>query len=496
MLKLRTQKIHYLIFISIPLYFLIDRVNKLEIEFPVIEGLKIFAQYFLISIIAFFFFKKKLSKINAIIITAIFLFFYLFFGVIVEKISSIKMLFFLNRPLFHYPLIIILFITVILFFLKLRKRSNEKILMYINTLFLLFLSIEGVKYMSRAKDYEKNKITTEPIHFKTVKKRETPNIYFFVLDEYAGTTSLKEYFNYDNIPFIDELKKRGFYVVKNPNSNYNLTWASMASTFDMGYFIDFKEEDFIKENIYIRLSEIINKNKLLTFLESNNYTIYNNSFFEFYESGKKTHSFSKLIESKLTSHTFLSKIKKGPLNHIPSNYIQLKINTFFANRYKYNKEMIDKSKKIIDSENNKFMMYSHFMMPHPPFVMEKNGRIKNLSIAYKEMSNQKKVIKGYIDYLSYTNEILLNLINAIIEKNENSIIILSSDHGYRWHLNKSRPENDFNNFIAIYNFEKNYKGFTDSISNVNLFRLILNNHFDQNLPLLNNKRFNVRKGHL
>ena len=41
-----------------------------------------------------------------------------------------------------------------------------------------------------------------------------PDIYYIILDEYAGADSLEKNFNFDNIEFISELSQRGFFITK------------------------------------------------------------------------------------------------------------------------------------------------------------------------------------------------------------------------------------------------------------------------------------------
>ncbi|MCV0387494.1 MAG: hypothetical protein K5821_13900 [Nitrobacter sp.] len=62
-----------------------------------------------------------------------------------------------------------------------------------------------------------------------------PNIYFFLMDAYARADKIKTILHYDNSPFLDLLKDRGFYVVERATANYPVTWLSIASTLSMKY---------------------------------------------------------------------------------------------------------------------------------------------------------------------------------------------------------------------------------------------------------------------
>src|SRR5690606_1795655 len=62
-----------------------------------------------------------------------------------------------------------------------------------------------------------------------------PNIYFFLMDAYARADKIKTILQYDNSPFLDLLRDRGFYVVDRATANYPVTWLSIASTLSMKY---------------------------------------------------------------------------------------------------------------------------------------------------------------------------------------------------------------------------------------------------------------------
>jgi hypothetical protein len=78
-----------------------------------------------------------------------------------------------------------------------------------------------------------------------------------------------------------------------------------------------------------------------------------------------------------------------------------------------------------------------------------------------------------------------------IQKNTNrsAVIILMGDHGYRANTNDGDRSHYFKNLNAVYFPDKNYHLFTDSITGVNQFRVILNSLFKQNLPLLKDSTF-------
>jgi arylsulfatase A-like enzyme len=122
-------------------------------------------------------------------------------------------------------------------------------------------------------------------------------------------------------------------------------------------------------------------------------------------------------------------------------------------------------------------------MPHPPYYYDRYGTPTDNSVIYRQYKDDPTL--SYLDYLLYTNEQIKEMINTIRTNSPNAIIILLSDHGYRKRFDKTvkEPPHFFENLNAIYYPDHNYSGLYDSITNVNLFRVVLNKTFNQHFPL-------------
>ena len=70
----------------------------------------------------------------------------------------------------------------------------------------------------------------------------TPDIYYIVTDAYGRADLLEDDFGFDNSPFLDALRERGFQVVDDALAPYPLTYLSVASTLDMNYVVEPAED--------------------------------------------------------------------------------------------------------------------------------------------------------------------------------------------------------------------------------------------------------------
>jgi hypothetical protein len=134
---------------------------------------------------------------------------------------------------------------------------------------------------------------------------------------------------------------------------------------------------------------------------------------------------------------------------------------------------------------NPRFIYTHFIMPHYPYLYDQYG---NRTTINQALNGGKK---EYLESLIYSNKRYLSLIDSI-QKNDrtNPIILFMSDHGFtKYSLSEADSSNNFKNFFSIHLPGNNYTEFSDSISNVNIFRILLNSQFKQKLPLLKDSSF-------
>ena len=313
---------------------------------------------------------------------------------------------------------------------------------------------------------------------------DKPNIYLIITDEYAGRTELQDLFAYDNSAFENELKRRGFFVVQNPMSNYNYTPYSMASIFTMNYLkgISDKSSDINNRNI---IYTVINKNELTDILKRLGYDFVNLSLFDFagLPSRLNNNEFYSTREKIISSQTLTGRIKKDLWYHLITTFkfgwAQKRLNQKLVNNIHYQFNATLKAGGEMQTAQPRFI-YTHFIMPHYPYLFDKNG--KELSFEESVQGWRKDL---YIGYLQYCNKLCLSFVDSILKKEKtNPIIVLMSDHGFTKYGAAINPSYNFKNMINIFFPDKNYIKLPDTISAINVFRIILNERFKQQLPLL------------
>jgi hypothetical protein len=328
-----------------------------------------------------------------------------------------------------------------------------------------------------------NKNDSLPAGFTVCESCPKPDVYLILADEYAGQTELKNLFQFDNSEFLKQLTDRGFYTIPESVSNYNYTPFSMGAILDMDYLT--LDTRYRHVNNLTHSYRVIKENKLLQFLKSNGYRFYNYSIFDF--EGQLTQINKGLLPSKtklITSQTFLSRINRDLRYHLVTSFnSQKEIRKRVYSTRENNERSYASTINIAEKKTSypKFV-YTHLEMPHYPYYYDKNGKEQ----PFEKLEEDYQIHKpAYIEYLQYSNTKLLELIDHILQNSkEPPIIVLMGDHGFRHFVEDVEDKYHFLNLTSIHLPGKNYSNIHDSLSGVNLFRLILNKNFGQQLPYL------------
>ena len=314
-----------------------------------------------------------------------------------------------------------------------------------------------------------------PVQISDVENK--PNIYFIILDEYAGSIQLKNDFNFDNSNFSIELEKRDFFVGNESFSNYPNTSLSVPSIMNMIY-LDFIPDKLGKDSKNIRVVEkMINENNVMKILQANDYKI-----------TTLDGVVGRIPNTYLADITLCSSIfdinpdirKNFALVYVPivglqelvfSEVIRSKLECSFSALIDFNE----------DPKNPDFVV-AHLRFPHSPYIYDSFGN----SISINDRGDKN----AYLEQLKFANKKTLEIIDSIQERSSENIIIVISDHGYRPYINWENPTIDdyirgFNILAAYYlpGEEKHEK-----IAPVNIFRTIFNSYLETNYEILDDRQ--------
>ena len=374
---------------------------------------------------------------------------------------------------------ILLLVNVIgiIYFLKKHRLDAKTSIANVVSMTMIGVLIFSITSFSvtTADDNSFANLSNIPVQISDVENK--PNIYFIILDEYAGSIQLKNDFNFDNSNFSIELEKRDFFVGNESFSNYPNTSLSVPSIMNMIY-LDFIPDKLGKDSKNIRVVEkMINENNVMKILQANDYKI-----------TTLDGVVGRIPNTYLADITLCSSIfdinpdirKNFALVYVPivglqelvfSEVIRSKLECSFSALIDFNE----------DPKNPDFVV-AHLRFPHSPYLYDSFGN----SISINDRGDKN----AYLEQLKFANKKTLEIIDSIQERSSENIIIVISDHGYRPYINWENPTIDdyirgFNILAAYYlpGEEKHEK-----IAPVNIFRTIFNSYLETNYEILDDRQ--------
>ncbi|MBI2600031.1 hypothetical protein HYW43_03905 [Candidatus Daviesbacteria bacterium] len=389
---------------------------------------------------------------------------------------------------------LILLIGGAIFIIKLRKNLIP-ITQLINkiSIFLIIISLLQIFYFNLKFNYilSINPLTSKVSGLSNSGDKKTsliytnlPNIYYIILDGYANSEVLERIYGYDNNTFEAFLKKKGFNIASKARSNYALTYLSLASSLNMKY-INYLADMVGKDSTNaVIASDMLKNNELLKFLGTKGYKTIN------FNSGRRISNNNKFADLNITcikDNDYITALLLTTILRPLENILSLQ------NQHERVLCTFSKLATIREEVENPIFVFAHIVSPHPPFVFGANGEpIKDIQL------NQANNIKAfankeaYVNQLKFINKKMEELVEELTsDKNNLPIIIIQADHGSAAtpgmeEYNPNLIQERMKPFVASYLPGKN-NFIHESVTPVNIFRLIFNNYFNTNYQILENR---------
>jgi hypothetical protein len=322
-----------------------------------------------------------------------------------------------------------------------------------------------------------------------------PDVYWIILDRYGSGNVIDKYYDYDNSPFLDELRARGFYVAERATANYVKTALSLDSSRNMEYLdIDALRAQAKSERdwapLYAKLKAPF---EVEHYLGSAGYRfIYLGTYWgptAQHPSAEINYVYDALSSEfldVLTGWTILSSLDELA----PESPFDWRLNRWNQSRYE-----LDSLKRASTLGGPKFV-HAHFALPHPPYVFHADG-----SFVSAEDENERTNKVNYVDQLQFTNAQVLDWLDSLLSvpAAERPIVVIQADEGpfppryaqdegaFDWTTaTPAELERKFGILSAFYLPGKTPQEarLYDSITPVNQWRAIFGAYFGLDLPLL------------
>ena len=312
-----------------------------------------------------------------------------------------------------------------------------------------------------------------------------PDVYFIILDGHMSSSNLKKFLGYDNQEFVSYLTNKGFNVNHKSYSNYDGSLYSITSTFNMRY-LNFLIEDQIGQKVLHIPEKMIAENTIMQNFKSAGYKIIN---------------IQKPFEQEaLTSSSLIDLVLCKRSKYIDSQLLSMTVKTsilvFLVEKWEQ-QDLRDAAlcqfselPKQYQKFNEPIFVYSHILVPHPPYIFGPEGEAVSSVRPQGLESWQDK--EGYINSVKFANKKITQIVDELLADTENSpVIIIQGDHGFGIEQGISNPNDNIEQQMSIFSahylpeIEENFPD--DVFTSVNTFRIIFNSYFDTDYDLLENK---------
>lgn len=326
----------------------------------------------------------------------------------------------------------------------------------------------------------------------------TRDVWYVVLDRYAGSVALERTYDFDNSAFLDALRERGFVVAERATANYLKTGMSLVSSLNMAELdvAALAQESTAADDWTPIIRRIQSGHAVERFLHQRGYrylhvgsrlgdTIVNAAADEAFVYTDTSEFSAALIDTTILAALegiLPSAVPRGSIAYVPDQSLA---------QFEHLREAADRPG--LD------FVFAHILLPHPPYVFNADG-----SRVTDAQRDTRTVDEQYVEQVRFTNATVLDLVDRLQSgpPDERPIVVIAADEGpfperyrrdeegFRWL--EARPDELLRKFSILTAINVpgadeaglEAAGFSDTLTAANLFRVVFNAAFDAGLPMV------------
>lgn len=327
----------------------------------------------------------------------------------------------------------------------------------------------------------------------TLSAAKTPDIYYIVMDRYAGAQTLEESFGFNNSEFLTYLRGEGFYAASESRANYRGSAQSLASSLNMVHLNALAEQLGRGSDDWGPVYRLLKEFEVARYLKSLGYRyVHLGSWWE----PTRTNAFADLDYQSESLSEFSQILSETTLLPVIDPDLDPR-----QRKYELALWQFEKLRETVDLPGPIFV-FAHIILPHPPYVFDVKG-----GYVTQEREESRALQDNYVRQLRFTNSKLQELLDSLLSGPDGSdpVIILQADEGPRddresivspcgevadWtEATPAQLNCAYRVLNAYYLPGVGYSDLYPEITPVNSFRLVFNLYFSANLPLLPDRSY-------
>ena len=249
---------------------------------------------------------------------------------------------------------------------------------------------------------------------------DSPDVWHILLDRYAATDTLKTRYGFDNQPFINALRQRGFAVQDQAFSNYQRTSHSIASTMNGRLLDPMAPHMKSRPDDWIPIYRVMRESSALKLFNQMGYrTIFAGSWWE-------PTRFSAAADESMVIRA-MPQLARLVIGQSAAGFWTQRISAPYLDGrgdqcYRANEKF--RRLRALAKNSDRKQVFAHFLVPHPPFVLNADGSCRTLATAAKAPRNE-----NYLAQIRFANRELVGLVDAILANPRPAVIVIHSDEG-------------------------------------------------------------------
>ncbi|HZL95713.1 MAG TPA: hypothetical protein VFB99_18800, partial [Vicinamibacterales bacterium] len=315
-----------------------------------------------------------------------------------------------------------------------------------------------------------------------------PDIVHLVFDRYASADVLREYYGFDNTPFTEKLRERGFLVAQRSNANYFRTGLSLAATLNLTH-LDERFASLAGASDWRPVYRLLREHRVWRSLKPLGYEyVQLGSWWEATRHNPHAAENRSYVRIPYFVHWLYDNTPLSAMGVSLGGVLDIRQEQW----HRIHRQVHD-LERVRAGTRPRFVL-AHFLLPHDPYVFGPEG-----DLLPADVTRARPLSENYVNQVRFANRAILRLVDAMLADSTRGrpIIIVQSDEGpyprryeantggFDWRTaTRDELREKFGILNAMYFPGGIPAAFHDAITPVNTYRLIFNAYFGARLPML------------
>ena len=323
---------------------------------------------------------------------------------------------------------------------------------------------------------------------------ELRDVYYIVMDRYGRSETIRELFGYDNDPFLDSLRDRGFVTAEESAANYPKTAHSLAASLNMTYLDELTRRAGRGSDDWVPVYSMLRGFRVADSLQSIGY--------RYFHLGSRWEPTRVDPAADVNATTGLSEFGQVLYDTTVAAPVARRLGLFRLDpRERERRRLLEQFRILeeIPQDDRPTFTFAHVLLPHEPYLFEADG-----SPVTEAEEASRSPARNYVGQLRFANTRLREVVDRLLAGPEEAdpIVIIQADEGphpvryqynqlsFRWPL-ATRSELREKLWILNAYHLPGLEGVQvdPDITPVNTFRLVLREYFGADLPPLPDRTY-------